>query len=88
MASIIYTEKCVGCRSCEIACSYHHRKNFSRKIASIEVRRWEGEGKFGIVLHRQAEDGHIACDDCKFCLEFCPWVARDELQAILEGKIV
>ena len=87
MSAVIRTEKCVGCRSCEIACSYHHSKTFSRRIASIEVRRWESEGKFGIVLYQQAEDERMACDGCKFCLKYCPEVARDELEAILEGRI-
>ncbi|UCE35790.1 MAG: 4Fe-4S binding protein [Deltaproteobacteria bacterium] len=31
---VIWTEKCTGCRSCEIACSYHHRRVFSRKFAN------------------------------------------------------
>lgn len=87
MASVVYTEKCVGCRSCEIACSYHFKKNFSRKNTAIKVLRWESEGEFGIVLYRQAEDGHMACEGCNFCLEYCPEVARDELKAILEGKV-
>jgi len=85
---VVYTEKCVGCRSCEIACSYHHQKVFSRTIASIEVKRWEKVGKFGIVLHRQNEDGHLACDGCGFCLGFCPEEARDELKALLGIEVV
>lgn len=86
MPIIVYTEKCVGCRTCEIACSYHHRKVFSRKIASIKILRWEKEGKFGTVLYRQDEDGRIACDNCKFCLNYCPEIAREELEAIIERK--
>jgi len=86
MINIIYTEKCVGCRSCEIACSYHHQKIFSRKKSSIEVGRLEGEGKFWVVVHRKAENGRIACVGCKFCLKYCPGVARDELEAILDGR--
>lgn len=90
MPATISTEKCVGCRTCEIACSYHHQKIFSRKIASIEVLRQEKEGKVSIVLYRQAEDGHRACDCDKgdeFCLKYCQEIARDELKAILDGGI-
>lgn len=43
-------------------------------------------GKFGIVLHRQNEDGRLACDGCGLCLRFCPLEARDELRAILERE--
>jgi ferredoxin len=88
MPGMIHTEKCTGCRSCEIACSYHHRKIFSRKIGSIEIKRWEKEGRFGIMLYRQAQDERMACDGCKFCLKYCPEVARDELKAVLEGEIL
>lgn len=88
MVNMIYTEMCVGCRSCEIACSYHHRKIFSSRISSIEVQRFERDGKFGIVLHRQAKNGRMACDGCKWCLNYCPFVARDELESILDGRKV
>jgi len=89
MQEVIYTENCTGCRSCEIACAYHHRKIFSRKITSIEVRRTEGEGEFGIVLYRQPENGHIACDCAdgdEFCLKYCPEVACDELRSIIRAR--
>jgi len=91
MPVVFYTEKCVGCRACEIACSYYHRKIFSRKIAtSIEVKRRPKEGKFGIVLHRQTENKYLACDcteGSEFCLKYCPDTARNELKAILKGEI-
>lgn len=87
MPSVVSTEKCLGCRTCEIACSYHHRQIFSRKIASIEVLRWESEGKFGIRLFREDKDGHMACDGCNFCLKYCSELARDELKAILNSEI-
>lgn len=80
------TEKCTGCRSCEIACSYHHKKIFSRRIASIKVERLEEEGRFDIVLWQRPEDGHIACDGCGFCLNYCPPAQRGELKAILPEK--
>lgn len=88
MQNVVWTGKCTGCRNCEIACSYHHRKVFSPEIASIEVRK-RGEGEFGIVLYLQAEDGHMACDcehGYEFCLKYCQVVARDELKDILESR--
>jgi ferredoxin len=83
----ICTQKCVGCRSCEIACAYHHKKVFSRIIGSIKVARRESEGEFDIVLYRETENGRIACDNCGFCLKYCPDIARDELKAILAGEM-
>ena len=80
---IISTEKCTGCRSCEIACSYHHSRAFSRKGTSITIDRLEKEGEFYINLWLDTEDGHIACDGCGFCLKYCPIIARDELKAAL-----
>ena len=90
MANVVWTEKCVGCRTCEIACSYHHKKIFCRRISSIEVLRQEREGRVEIVLYRQAEDGHMACNCAKgdeFCLKYCQEMAKDELKAILNGEI-
>ena len=91
MATIINTEKCTGCASCEIACSFHHRKLFSKRNGtSIEVKRWPKEGRFGIVLYNQTENRHISCDcneDDWFCLSYCPDIARDELKAILKANI-
>lgn len=29
--------KCVGCRTCEIACSYHHKGYFNPKYSSIRI---------------------------------------------------
>jgi Fe-S-cluster-containing dehydrogenase component len=89
MQKVIYTEKCTGCRSCEIACVYHHRRFFSRKNASIEIKRREREGEFGIVLYRHNENGHLACDCTggdEFCLKYCPEIARDELKGILKSN--
>lgn len=86
----IYTQKCSGCRSCELACSFHHKKIFSPEVASIEVRGSDKEGKCSIILYRQAKDGHMACDCARgkeFCLNYCPEVARGELEFIIAGSL-
>jgi Fe-S-cluster-containing hydrogenase component 2 len=86
MATVVRSEKCTGCRSCELACSFHHRKVFSPSLASIHIVRDEEEGEFGIEIYRESETGHLACN-CppadKFCMRYCPAVARDQLNAIL-----
>jgi ferredoxin len=86
MSDAFETEKCVGCRSCELACSYHHNKMFWPAISSIEVKRWEKTGRFSIVLHQRDENGRKACDGCGFCVEFCPSGTQGELRAILERE--
>jgi len=86
MPGVIDTVTCVGCRACEVACSFHHKKIFQPSISSIEVKRWEKEGRFGIVVHTKDENGRIACDGCGFCIEFCTNEVRDELAAILERE--
>jgi Fe-S-cluster-containing dehydrogenase component len=86
MAIIVETETCTGCRSCELACSFHHHKIFARKMGSIEVKRVEKDGTFTIAFYPQPEDKHLACDCPKgkeFCVPYCPVVARGELKAIL-----
>ena len=88
MAIITETESCTGCRSCELACSFHHRGVFSRNIGSIQVKRHEKDGAFTILLYHQPENGRFACD-CEqgkeFCMAYCPVIARDELKAILHN---
>lgn len=91
MPLVIDTESCCGCRTCVLACSYHHTKTFGIKSrTSIDIRRRPKEGKFEIVLYRQAEDGHPACDcpeDGELCLKYCLELGHDELKAILKGEI-
>lgn len=88
--SIYGTTKCTGCKTCEIACSYHHSKTFCPQIASIEIRRREHAGEFGIALYHYAQNKHLACD-CpsgdEFCFKYCPVISREELKDILRGKI-
>ncbi len=91
MPVVINTKSCCGCRSCVLACSYYHTKTFGIKSGtSIDIKRRPKEGKFGIVLYRQAENGHLACDcpeGSEFCLKYCLEPGHDELKAILKGEI-
>lgn len=83
------TKFCTGCRSCELACSYHHKKNFSPSISNIRLRRNRVEGKIDLLLYLKSRDGHFRCD-CQpgeeFCLRFCPDIAQAELKTLLKMK--
>jgi len=86
---IFETNACTGCRSCEMACSYHHRGVFSSSISSIQVLDRTKELGFALSLSDEDEDGCIACDGCKgldepLCVKYCNSLVRDELKGILE----
>jgi Fe-S-cluster-containing dehydrogenase component len=66
---IIKPEKCTICRSCEIACSYHFKKEFNPKISQIKI-----------IFDPKSADLRIAkekgCDFCKnekvpLCVKYC-----------------
>ncbi len=77
----IDTGKCVGCRTCEIACSFHHRRVFAPELSSLEVREgteWPG---ISILLYRKQgakeRGSHVPCDGCEgetevLCSKYCP----------------
>lgn len=83
------TRTCTGCRSCELACSFHQRGVFSLGSAAIRVKRDDGNGKISLILYLKDRSGHRGCA-CppgeEFCLRFCPAIARDELQSILSAR--
>ena len=88
MKNFICIDNCTGCRSCELACSYHHQKIFAPSISSIRVKRSEKDGEFGIIIYRESAEGHLACncpENDESCLNYCPTIARGELKAILES---
>jgi len=84
------TQECGGCRTCEIACSYHHRKVFSPSISSIEVT--DRPLGFTVSFYTADTNGHLACDRCKgedepLCLKYCSVLMHDELKTFLERDL-
>ncbi len=81
---------CGGCRTCEMACSFHHIQEFNPSVSSIKILNVEGAAPFRVWLVREGEAQGIPgipCDGCPdllepLCLEFC--CKRDELKAILD----
>jgi Fe-S-cluster-containing hydrogenase component 2 len=73
---------CTGCRSCELACSFHKVKSFDPAQSSIQVYRDNSSGLTSVVL-----DDH--CDLCAdeekpLCICFC---APDALNLSLLNKL-
>ena len=84
---IFETEKCGGCRTCEMACSYRHAGVFRPSISSIKILDTKDKLGFAISLTEQAEGKRIACDLCAgldmpFCVKYCG--ESEELKGILK----
>lgn len=65
MGKLVFnTELCTGCRTCELACSFHHEKVFSPHLARIRIVRVDEEGL----------DVPTGCEQCEAaaCISVCP----------------
>ena len=79
---------CGGCRTCEIACSYHHAGEFAPSISSIKIlNKVDGVGYHVLFLEEDGESGK-ACDGCAglevpYCVEVCK--QEEELKKMLQA---
>ena len=67
---------CGGCRTCEIACSYHHTGEFNPSISSLKVLDKEDGAGYNVLLLEKDEGQSKACDGCQeleepLCMEYC-----------------
>lgn len=64
---MIDIEKCTGCKSCELACSFYHEKEFNLTKSRIYVFKLEKEGV----------DAPLVCQHCDtpICEVVCPMKA-------------
>ena len=67
---------CVGCRICELACSFHHNGAFSPDASSIKVSRDNQNGEIELSIDS-------TCDLCQeearpMCIEYCVYGALKE----------
>ena len=69
---MIKPEKCIGCRTCEIVCSFGHYGEFNPKKANVSVMEYEKAAVAIPVMCLQCED---AC-----CEKVCPVhaISKDE----------
>ncbi len=79
MIKVRKPEACVGCLICEMACSFHHTRTFSRSRSSITVNKDISLAKKGaqIAISYKKGDDSPVCDLCEeedsqLCIKFCP----------------
>ncbi len=78
---------CGGCRTCEMACSFHHRGEFIPAISSIKILDKEKGPGYDVFLAGKSDAEHMACDGCRkltvpLCVEYC--TKSKDLEKILE----
>ena len=77
---VVNPEKCVGCRTCELMCSFERTKTFNPRLSSVTVMNYEAALTSVPVMCMQCDE---AC-----CLKVCPVgaISRDEKGAIVTNK--
>lgn len=69
---MISPDKCTGCRTCEMACSFKHEQEFNPTLSRVTNLTWEKEGISVPVMCMQ-------CDNAA-CMKICPVkaISQDE----------
>jgi len=67
---------CGGCRTCEMACSFHHRGEFVPSVSSLKVLDNRSEPGYSVLIVEETDGQSLACDGCKdqelpLCIEYC-----------------
>jgi Fe-S-cluster-containing hydrogenase component 2 len=78
---------CGGCRTCEMACSFHHKEEFIPSRSSLKVLDKENGPGFLVLLIKDSDGQSVACDGCReldipLCVQYCE--ERDDLEKILK----
>ena len=78
---------CGGCRTCEMACSFHHTGEFAPALSSLVVLDKEDGPGCEVLLMTESDGQRIACDGCEgleipLCMEYCR--ESDDLWKILQ----
>lgn len=78
---------CGGCRTCELACSFHHRGGFVPAASSLKILENDDGPGYLVLLKEVADKDSPACDDCagldiSLCLDYCR--EFDDLYKILQ----
>ena len=78
---------CGGCRTCELACSFRHKGEFSPVLSSLKVLDKRESPGFLVSLVSENEGQRLACDGCKgygvpLCMQYCKQM--EDLEKILK----
>ena len=77
---VVKPEKCIGCRTCELVCSFGHYEQFSPRLANITVLEYEAATCMKVCPVKaitRDENGacvinYDKCIGCKMCKSACP----------------
>jgi len=74
----INTKACYGCRICELACSFHHKRSFSPDVSSIKALTNMRTGEVKCTIDS-------TCDFCEgeeqpLCKKYCLYGALKEVK--------
>ena len=61
---MIHADKCIGCRNCELACSFSHEGAFRPRHSSVHAYSWEREGISVPMMCQHCEEAP--------CVSVCP----------------
>jgi Fe-S-cluster-containing hydrogenase component 2 len=86
---ILETKNCTGCRACEIACSFHHKRVFSQSLSSIQIYELPQRKGFTLSFFFKPSEDHVPCDGCAklempFCVKYCNPLMRNELNDLVK----
>ena len=73
---VVNINSCYACRTCELACSFHHSKTFSPEISSIKVTTNVFEGR--ICANIDSSCDLCADEKVPMCIMLCPYGAIKE----------
>lgn len=80
---------CGGCRTCELACGYHHTGFFNPNKSSLRIiNREDGKPGYLVEILLFDEAGIVACDGCTelekpMCVSYCH--QEEDLMAMIEA---
>jgi len=72
---------CTGCRSCELACSYHFERVFSPEISAIKVVRDNDTGEIDLTINSRCD--LCSGEDFPLCVKYC----ASEALKVYDGKV-
>ena len=78
---------CGGCRTCEMACSFHHTGEFAPAVSSLVVLDKEDGPGCEVLLMTESAGKRMACDGCEgldipLCMDYCK--ESDDLWKIIQ----